>query len=110
MVNKITDDTVDGILDTESKLTIIQFSAEWCGPCKMSSPILDNLSNENGDVSFNKIDVDVSGDNQKSPQLAAKYGVRGIPTVVFIVDGEEKERTVGMKSQSDLQIIIDSLK
>ena len=71
MVNKITDETVDGILDTESKITVIQFSAEWCGPCKMISPILDNLSNSNTDVSFNKIDIDVRDDNEKSPQLAA---------------------------------------
>ena len=109
MVNKITDETVDGILDTESKITVIQFSAEWCGPCKMISPILDVLSDTNKDVSFNKVDIDLRDDNQKAPQLAAKYGVRGIPTVVFIVDGEEKSRTVGMKSQIEIQKIIDSL-
>jgi len=90
---------------SQKKVTVLDFWAEWCGPCRMLSPIIDQLSadNEGKDVSIIKVNVD------KNQDLAAKFGVRGIPTVVVLKDGEEKTKMVGFKEKSEYQSIIDGL-
>jgi thioredoxin 1 len=90
---------------SQKTVTILQFSAQWCGPCRMLSPIIEQLSEDNQgkDVSVIKVNVD---ENQ---ELAAKFGVRGIPTVVVLKDGEEKTRIVGLKEKSEYQSVIDGL-
>ena len=90
----------------EKELTILDFWAEWCGPCKMLGPVIDELvkDNMNNDkVSIGKVNVDVNG------ALAVKYGVRGIPTILFVKDGEVIDRIVGFKNKVDLQTRIDEL-
>ena len=76
---------------------LVDFWAPWCGPCKMISPVLDEIARENAEtLRVAKVNVD---DNQ---ELAAKFGVRGIPTLLIFKGGELKETIVGMTSKKTL--------
>lgn len=72
------------------KPVLIDFYADWCGPCKMLSPIIDEIAEENSDIKVVKVNVDDSQD------LAMKYQVMSIPTLVVIKNGEEVNRSVGL--------------
>ena len=74
-------------------LVLVDFFATWCGPCKMTSPIIDQLSDEKKEVKFVKIDVDQSGD------LAGQYNVFSIPTFVVFKDGQVASQFVGAMSK-----------
>lgn len=85
----------------KSGIVILDFYADWCGPCKILSPVLDQISEEYLDkVRVIKVDVD----NDDLKPLVASYGVRGIPTMVFLKNGEVASTLVGMKTK---QKIID---
>jgi thioredoxin 1 len=90
---------------SQKKVTVLDFWAPWCGPCRMLAPIIDELGYENSgkDVTVAKINV------EENQSLAMKYGVRGIPTVIIFKDGEEQTRKVGVAQKSEFQTIIDSL-
>ena len=75
---------------------IVDFYADWCGPCKMFSPIIESVAEENEDVKVVKIDVDNAQD------LAIKYQVMSIPTIVVIKNGQEVNRNVGVVSKSQI--------
>jgi thioredoxin 1 len=77
-------------------VTFVDFFAEWCGPCKMVAPAIDEMSNEITDAKVVKVDVD------QSPELAAKYGVRSIPTFHVFKDGEVVESIAGAKPKAML--------
>ena len=86
--------TTDQSFETEvlkSKgLSIVDFWADWCGPCKVLGPTIDELARENeGRVNVFKLDVD------SNPQTPSRYGIRGIPTVLFFKDGELVDQLVG---------------
>lgn len=78
-------------------VTLVDFFATWCGPCKMLSPILEELEKEMPSVQFAKIDVD---DEQ---QLAMQYGIMSVPTMVIFKDGEKKEQLVGLQQKETLR-------
>ncbi len=73
-----------------------QFSSSWCSPCRMLTPIMNEIKGELTSVKFDYVDVDENGD------LASQYGVRGVPTVVIEKNGVEVKRFVGMKQKSEL--------
>ena len=102
--------TTEAVTDTEfqsmvleSELpAIVDFWAEWCGPCKMVSPLIDELSDEYaGKVAFFKVDVD------ENPNAPMQYGVRGIPTLIVFKSGQEVDRVVGFRPKGDLQRTLD---
>ena len=77
---------------------LVDFWAEWCGPCKMLAPVLDELATEyNGKVAIGKVNID---DHQV---LAAKYGITAIPTLLLFKNGEVAEQIVGLRSKRDLK-------
>ena len=76
---------------------LVDFWAEWCGPCRMLGPILDQLATEKGAaIKVIKVNVD------ESPALSAQYGVRSIPMLLFIKDGQVKDTVVGVQSKDAL--------
>jgi thioredoxin 1 len=105
MALEVTDGNITEVL-TQNEITVLDFWAPWCGPCRMLGPIIDSLSTEevNNSITIGKINVD---ENNTS---ALKYGVRSIPTVIFLKNGEIADKLVGVSSKSDLQAKIDSLK
>ncbi|NLX80553.1 MAG: thioredoxin [Proteiniphilum sp.] len=94
MALQITDATLDNVLATD-KLVIIDFWAEWCGPCKMVGPIIDQISDEyEGKVVVGKVDVD------NNDEATSKYGIRNIPTILYIKNGEIVDKVVGAGSKA----------
>jgi thioredoxin 1 len=81
-----------------NEVVLVDFSAEWCGPCKMLAPIIDELSNEmEGKSKVFKIDVDQSGD------IAQKYNIMNVPTVMIFKNGEVVEKVVGFQPKEVLK-------
>jgi thioredoxin 1 len=83
---------------------LVDFWAEWCGPCKMIAPILDELAGEyDGKVKVGKVNID------EFQSIATKYGIRAIPTLLIFKDGEVAEQVVGMRSKRDLKANLDKV-
>lgn len=87
----------------ESKLALIDFSAQWCGPCKMLAPILDDVSKElSGKVSFFNVDID------ENPNLASQFAIQNIPSLVLFKDGEKVDMQVGFQPRANLLQFINA--
>ncbi len=83
---------------------VVDFWAEWCGPCKMLSPVLDEIATElDGRAKVAKVNVDQNSD------LAAKYGIRSIPTLLYFVGGELRKQTVGVVSKKTIVSTLESV-
>lgn len=96
MALEITDSTIDEVLNA-GKPVVIDFWAEWCGPCRMVGPMVDELATEYQDkVIVGKVDVD------NNDEVASKYGIRNIPTILFIKNGEVVDKQVGATQKSVL--------
>ena len=78
------------------KTVLLDFYADWCGPCRMVSPIVDEIAEENPQYIVGKINVD------EEPELAQQFGISLIPTLVVIKNGEISEKAVGLKTKDDL--------
>ncbi|MBO0475025.1 thioredoxin [Enterococcus sp. DIV0840] len=89
--------------ETDSGLVLIDFWATWCGPCRMQSPILEQLSEEydESEVKIAKMDVD------ENPETPASFGIMSIPTLLLKKDGEVVEKAVGVHSKEQLRAMID---
>ena len=95
-VMKVTSSNFEEEVLNSDKTVLIDFYADWCGPCKMFSPIVESVAEENEDIKVVKIDVDNAQD------LAIKYKVMSIPTLVVIKNGQEVNRNVGVVSKSQI--------
>ena len=88
------------IFETEviksDKTVLIDFYADWCGPCRMVSPLVDEIAKENPEYLVGKINVDTQ------PELAAKFGVMSIPTLVVMKNGQIVNKAVGARSKEDI--------
>jgi thioredoxin 1 len=89
-------------VDHFERVVLVDFHAEWCGPCKMLEPTVEAIAAET-DAVVAKVDVDAHG------ELAAQFGVQGVPNLVFFRDGEPEKRVVGVQSKEALASVVDSL-
>ncbi len=81
---------------------LVDFTATWCGPCKVLSPIIDKLATElEGKVKVGKLDID------ESPGISSRYGIRGVPTVMVFVGGERKAQHVGLTTRENLLKLLE---
>ena len=98
----ITDDTFEAEVIKSDIPVLVDFWAEWCAPCKMIAPIVEELANEmDGKVKFAKLDVDTN------PKTATSYGIRGIPTMLIFNGGTPVDQVVGAVAKSVLKSRID---
>ena len=103
MAVNVTNDNVKEFMATELPI-VLDFSATWCGPCKQLAPIIEELSNEyEGRIAVGKCDIEEADD------LTAEYGIRNVPTVIFIKNGQVVDKFVGSKSKGDVQAKFEAL-
>lgn len=101
MAKTINDENYE-VISSEGLPLIIDFSATWCGPCKKIAPIIDELAEEYaGKVNICKCDVD------ESEELTSRFGIRNVPTVLFIKNGEVVNKQVGAAKKSDFVALIE---
>ena len=101
---EVTDDTFSNEVLNSELPVLVDFWAEWCGPCKMVSPIVEELSNDyNGKVKVTKLDVD------SNPKTATNYGIRGIPTLLMFKDGSAVDQIVGAVPKQDIAKRLDKI-
>lgn len=102
-IHAVTDDSFEEEVLNSDQPVLVDYWAEWCGPCKMIAPILEEIANEYGDkIKITKLNID---ENQNTPP---KYGIRGIPTLMIFKDGSVEATKVGAVSKSQLAAFIDS--
>ena len=77
-------------------IALVDFYADWCGPCKMLSPIIDEIAEERTDITVGKVNVD------ENNSLAAKYNVMSIPTMIIFKNGKEQARVIGVRLKEDI--------
>jgi thioredoxin 1 len=103
MALEITDETINGLL-AENEYALIDFWAEWCGPCRMLAPVIDELTKDNKDVLIAKLDV------SNNPKSSAEFGITSIPCLVLLKNGVEVSRIKGAVPKSVIQKAIDGIK
>ena len=102
LIVTLTQDNFPNEALTSGTPVLVDFWAEWCGPCKMIAPVLDELAGEyQGKVKIGKVNID------ENPGLATQYGIRAIPTLLVIKNGQVTEQMVGGKSKWDLKASLD---
>ena len=100
----VTDGTFDGVVTSERPV-VVDFWAEWCGPCRAIAPMLEEIAREQGDqVTIAKVNVD------EHPALAGRFGIRSIPTLMFFKDGALQETLVGVVPKPEILKRIERLK
>ena len=100
-VQTITMENFDKIVLQADKPVLVDFWAEWCGPCRMVSPIVDEIAEERGDIVVGKINVDEQG------ELAVRFGVMSIPTLLVFKGGEIAQTAVGARPKADILALLD---
>ena len=103
MVKKINSQNFEETL-RENEIVLVDFYADWCGPCKMMSPILEEISEEREDIVIGKLNVDDSYD------IASKYGIISIPTLIVFKNCKKVVSSVGFRNKKDVVEMIDAVK
>lgn len=102
-ISAITDNNFENEVIESSTPVLVDFWAQWCGPCKAIAPILEDIAQKyDGKVKIVKLDVD------QNPATPPKFGVRGIPTLILFKDGQVKATQVGLLSKNELLSFIDT--
>ena len=102
-IKHVTDATFDNDVLKAGTPVLVDYWAEWCGPCKMIAPILDDVAKSYaGKLTVAKLDIDAN------PGVPAKYGIRGIPTLILFKSGKPHAQKVGALSKSQLAAFVDS--
>jgi thioredoxin 1 len=100
----LTEQNFDEALAANQSVMMVDFWAEWCGPCKAIAPVLEDLARESaGTVTLAKVNVD------ENPSLAARYGIRSIPTVLFVKQGKVADQVIGAVPKAQLKKKLDAL-
>lgn len=103
-VTVVTNDTFEQVVMQSQNLVMVDFWATWCGPCKIIAPVVEELAKEyEGKVTFTKVNTDENTD------LATRYNIRGIPTLMFFKEGKVMDQVVGAVPKAQLKSKIDSL-
>ena len=98
MVLEITSENFEEEVLKAEKTVLVDMYATWCGPCKIQSPIIDKIADEQGDkIKVAKIDID------EAPEIAEKYGVMSIPTLLIIKNGKVSKQFVGLTKKEDIE-------
>ena len=103
MVKTVTADTVEAEVLKSEKPVLVDFYADWCGPCKMTAPVLEKLSETIPQIEFAKINVD------DAQELAQEYQVMSIPNLVVFKDGEPVNRAVGQQNLASIKALIEKV-
>jgi len=104
MALEITDQNFEELVMKSEKPVLVDFWAEWCGPCRMIGPIVEELANEYADKAIvGKVNVDLN------PEVSAKFGIRSIPTILFIKNGEIVDKNVGAAPKAQLSAKLDAI-
>ncbi len=98
MIKYLDEENFDDLIQKD--LVLVDFYADWCGPCQMMGKVLEELQ----DISIIKVNTDLF------PDLATKYGVMSIPTLIFFKDGAEVKKEIGFKPKEEIETIINDLK
>ncbi|UII69617.1 thioredoxin TrxA [Pseudomonas sp. HN11] len=102
-IKHVTDASFEDDVLRASGLVLVDYSADWCGPCKMIAPVLDEIADSyDGKVLIAKVDVDANR------EIAEKQGIRGVPTLMLFRDGKVADTKVGALSKSQLSAFIDA--
>lgn len=100
MIKKLTSQEYEQAVKSP-KLSIIDFSATWCGPCQMLAPTIEKLSDEISDADFYSVDID------EQRELAIAKGIEVVPTVLFVKNGQEQTKSVGYKDYEQIKALIE---
>ena len=101
MIKEIKESEFESVVLKEKGKVLVDFYANWCGPCKMLRPVLESIASERSDKKIVSIDVDEAED------LAREYGIISIPCVILFEDGKEINRSIGLKSKSEIEGMLD---
>lgn len=101
-IEKFTTDNFDSEVLKSDKPVLVDLWATWCAPCRMQGPIVEEIANENTDIKVGKLDVD------ENPEIAQKYGVMSIPTLLVIKNGEVANQAVGFHTKQQILDMINA--